>query len=510
MLSGGDAGNTLDDATLIAISEGNGWVYNPMDRFDYYKFPVVKDQEVSVWMSTKNGIVSTILYDTNMLNVDRATYDDTDDPPVLVSWTPTKDGFFYLQLQNAYAIGMTYSLTISGMAQQVNEAPVASFTWYMDGPTLWVDATDSTDDGSIAGYYWYLDDEQIDDSYGWDTWYWEEMNDGTYLIELIVEDNQGLFSELVSDEVVIDLVDEVPPVAVIDYWFENRTVEFTANRSSGVVDIDLYYWWSVGELKNETDWESWYLDNPVVTDYNITLIVVDYNGVSSEPETVLFNVTSEQIQNEAPIADFTWYMEDGTLNVNASTSTDDTEIVFYFWAVDDEPVDNSTDWEWWWWTEVEAGDYEISLIVMDKNGESSEIVTETVTVEEPETPNEDPDATFDWYERDETLFVDGSESSDSDGEIVEYTWYIDGTHESSFDNSVSWSLDDLGEGEYRITLEVTDDEGAEDSFRTNILIEGEEEEGGFQIPSYPALSILMGLASVIYLRNRAKRESLNI
>ena len=235
---------------------------------------------------------------------------------------------------------------------------------------------------------------------------------------------------------------------------------------------------------------------------------MDYNGVSSEPETVLFNVTSEQIQNEAPVADFTWYMEDGTLNLNASTSTDDNEIYFYFWAVDDEPIDNSTDWEWWWWTEVEAGSYEISLVVMDNNGEISEMVTETVTVEEPETPNIAPDATFDWYEREGTLYVDGSESSDPDGEIVEYTWYIDGTHESSFDNRASWSLDDIGEGEYRITLEVLDDDGAEDTYRTNIQV-GEEEEddnGGFNIPSYPLLSILTGLASVIYLRNMAKRE----
>jgi PKD repeat protein len=473
-----------------------------MDRDDFYKFPVKQGQEVIVWMSTKNGIISMILYDTNMLNVDRATYDDTDDPPVTVSWTPTKDGFFYLKLSNQYAIGVTYSLVISGIEwpEPANEPPTASYIWYMEDTKLRVNST-STDDGSIAEYYWYFDEERLEGSSDWQWWYWDGLSNGVYNVTLVVEDNQGAKSTSYSDFVEIDLEEPERPVAVIDYWINEDNVLITANRSTVMEDIDLFNWWRDDELKEETDWVSWYLDEPVVGIYNITLVVVDYDGVPSEPVTALINVTNEHLNNEAPVAIFEWYVEENTLYVNASESTDDQEVIAYFWMVDDELVTNETDWDSWYWEEPEPGSHEISLMVGDNLAALSDIVTETITIEEPEVPNQAPEATFDWYVRDGTLYVDGSESSDSDGEIVEYIWYIDGARDSSID-SESWSWDEIAEGDYGVTLEVRDNEGAEDTYRSTISVEEDEPEPAFGIPGYPLASIMAGLATLVYMRRR--------
>jgi len=240
MLSGGDAGNTIDDATLIEIDSGNGFEGYP-DQYDWYKIAVVKDQTISVRLSSNTGYFSLELYDTNQQRVDSVSHDGGDSPPVWVTWTATKPGFFYVLSKHFYGSYDTYSLLITGMAEPVNEPPIASFIWYMEETMLRVNST-SIDDESIAGYYWYLNGELIEGSYGWQWWWWDGLQDGFYEVTLYVEDDQGLLSTSFIRSIEIDLVDEQPPEAYFTWQIEDGSIYLSGIESTSMLYITEYRW----------------------------------------------------------------------------------------------------------------------------------------------------------------------------------------------------------------------------------------------------------------------------
>ena len=120
MGTGGDAGNSIGNATLIEVSSGNG--FETYGDPDFYKFPVAKGREVAVEISTKNGAFQITLYDTNQQNVDYTNISPNETPRT-VSWKATKDGFFYLKIRITSGYSATYSIEISGMKGAAEEEP---------------------------------------------------------------------------------------------------------------------------------------------------------------------------------------------------------------------------------------------------------------------------------------------------------------------------------------------------------------------------------------------------
>ena len=115
------------------------------------------------------------------------------------------------------------------------------------------------------------------------------------------------------------------------------------------------------------------------------------------------------------------------------------------------------------------GTYAVTLTVVDNHGRSN-TETSTVTISPFFPPTISPDASFyvlssaDVYEE---IPFDGSDSSDADGMILNYTWSFGDGH-LGYGSSVLHNYSE--DGAYTISLTVTDDEGNTDTTSTAIII----------------------------------------
>ena len=612
MLSGGDAGNTIDTATLIEINEGNGYNAYP-DQDDWYKIPVVKDQEISVRLSSNTGYFNLQLYDTNQQRVDSVSHDGGDSPPVWVSWTATKSGFFYIAVKHSYYSADTYSLQIYGMTTP-NTAPTASFFWATNNGELGVNAVNSNDpDGTIASYIWYLDGILAGDSSEEPVWFWDSLTPGVYEISLIVIDDDGVASEpyILSVEIetppradvwIIGLVssDNVIPGGLISvnvtvgYIFDLETVveaglkysdaglyliefrdtvsgegsktytlEFEAPMSPGVYSLtaDIPYWtgveWVWGNesrqvfivniLDNSSDFfeisDLQYPSNvqsgaeiqvSITIQYELTNGTVGFGIVSLDSEEIPtasvipltgtgtktvdftfpapimegtynytasvvliggesvdepFQVIVTQSVEISPEAFFEWWMQDGHLYLDGSDSIVPGNVTEYRWFFNGELVENALSRNFWS-ISLPSGVWEVSLIIMD-----GEIASEpfTLSVVVPSAPvNQSPIAVFEWWVSDNTLYVDASKSSDTDGEIVNYEWFVNDEYQASFRGTWVWTWSDIPKGTYDITLLVQDDSGNEGSTRVTVEVKG-------GIPGFPIQSIVLGVLLSLFI-----------
>ena len=240
----------------------------------------------------------------------------------------------------------------------------------------------------------------------------------------------------------------------------------------------------------------------------------DYTNNEFSPSTwsrfVRYAYISET--NERPVAYFMWIPEDpvegDTLYVSSSGSYDfDGSILGYSWYLDGEILDVVENAQAWTWTNITIGVFEISLIVTDDRGNGSNVFTREIIVEMggdsfEEVPNVPPNASFEWRLEGGTIFVDASGSSDADGEIVDYVWYINNEEEETIKGSHSWEWADTPAGTHNVTLFVYDNMYGEGTYSTMIEVESEEEPlKDLNIPGFPSISLLIGLSlSLIILK----------
>jgi carboxypeptidase T len=112
-----------------------------------------------------------------------------------------------------------------------------------------------------------------------------------------------------------------------------------------------------------------------------------------------------------------------------------------------------------------VGTYTVTLTVTDDDG-ATDTDTMTVTVQDVVPTNEPPVADAGG---DQTVTVgaevtlDGTDSSDLDGTIENYTWAFtyDGEPEEAYDETATFTFEIVGN--YTVTLTVTDDDGATDT-----------------------------------------------
>jgi len=183
-------------------------------------------------------------------------------------------------------------------------------------------------------------------------------------------------------------------------------------------------------------------------------------------------MTVNRAGNEPPEAMFEWWMEGDTLTVLDISQDVDGEVVEDYWYVDGVLQGEQVYGEFLWvWEEAPEGEYEITLIAVDDKGAESEPYTEIVKV--VHQVNQPPEASFEWWVEDYTLVIDARSSTDGDGAIAEYHWYVDGEMvEDSLDWD-GWTWEGIPVGVYEISLIVVDDQGAE-SETVTAMVEIEE------------------------------------
>jgi PKD repeat protein len=124
----------------------------------------------------------------------------------------------------------------------------------------------------------------------------------------------------------------------------------------------------------------------------------------------------------------------------------------------------------------------VILTVVDNEGATNTSSTQVMVSEGAGTPtNNPPDASLYASETSivygESIDFNSSESTDSDGTIVEYTWdFGDGTHDSGM--RVAHTYPDYGN--FNVTLSVIDDDGAKDTLVITISVTPQTPRGSLR------------------------------
>lgn len=265
----------------------------------------------------------------------------------------------------------------------------------------------------------------------------------------------------------------IPPTAIISASKTTVQIgEYVNFDGSGSSDPDgniIEYTWYLGNGLKDSGMYVLFMYSESGT-FNVSLIVIDNDGETGNAIT-----TITVLPNAAPQA--TISMDSTSFNVgenaffNASGSSDsDGRIVEYTWDFGDGTKDSGLYSNHIYLTD---GDYSVTLTVIDDYG-ASDVDSVDITILDPGGPpdNDPPTASFDadrtTIVEDESVQFNASNSSDSDGAIVEYSWdFGDGSGGSGKNIAHIFSII----GVFNVTLTVFDNDGASDTDYILITVE---------------------------------------
>jgi serine protease len=314
-----------------------------------------------------------------------------------------------------------------------NVAPVAGITSSTTGLTTKFRDASSDSDGSIVSWLWNFGDNVTSSAQNPGHLY---AAAGDYIVTLRVTDDDGATAK--TSKLIV--VPNKLPIAKFIFGANDREVDF----SDGSTDRDgsIVRWsWNFGDGEKSTE------QNPshvyVATgNYMVSLTVRDNDGATN---TVSKSVT---LPNFSPTSGFNTRTTDFTTIFSDASTDSDGSIATWLWNFGDG--DRSTEQNP---THVyaTAGDYRVTLRVTDNDGASSDTSSKMVRV-----PNAAPTAGFTFNTADLTANFSDT-STDSDGSIVRWSWNFGDGARSSSQNPIH--LYAAG-GDYRVTLKVTDNDGA--------------------------------------------------
>lgn len=170
--------------------------------------------------------------------------------------------------------------------------------------------------------------------------------------------------------------------------------------------------------------------------------------------------------NQPPIADF-WVEEtdiktNDTVHFHDNSSDDDGFIIAWQWDFDDgsSSIKQNPSHRY-----EESGTYQVNLTVIDNNGTKGWVVKPVTVQNRPPTADAGPDQTVNTSQ----VSFDGTGSQDPDGFIDTYKWtFDDGTspgHGALTDHTYA------EDGNYTVTLNVTDNNGDYDTDICNVTVD---------------------------------------
>jgi PKD repeat protein len=359
---------------------------------------------------------------------------------------------------------------------------VASFTESAEtvftGERISFDASGSFDpDGCIVSYFWNFRDGTtatgviVSHSY---------VDDASYSVTLTVTDDDGANDTASAIKTV--LAEPIPnqkPLASFtesaEIVYINDVISFNATSSYDPDGTIVSYHWSFGDDTTATGVSVSHSYTESRT-YVVTLTVTDDDGATDTANAAkAILVKTVQTQNRNPFASFTESAETVDTGENiffdASGSNDlDGTIISYLWNFGDGDTAVG----------VEAnhaygddGTYTVTLTVIDNYGATdSTTSTKNVLNRPPVASFTENDTTV---KTGEVIQFDASSSYDPDGTIVEYYWdFGDETNAIGVMPTHTYSED----GDYIVTLTVTDDDGISSLESALKIVERKEELDG--------------------------------
>ncbi|MDM7855582.1 PKD domain-containing protein [Cellulomonas alba] len=206
-------------------------------------------------------------------------------------------------------------------------------------------------------------------------------------------------------------------------------------------------YWRIG---GDTTWgpQPWFRGS--IDEFAIYPVALTANQVAAH-----WAIGTGGVPNQPPVASFTSTTTDLTAHLTSTSTDGDGTVASYLWTFDDGTSSTLQNPDH---TFAAAGDHTVTLVVTDDDGATSNPVSHTVTVT---APNQAPTADFTVSKDQLKVTVDGSGSSDPDGNVASYRWTFDGNVSASTGSTASYTFPDTGT--YTVTLQVTDDQGATSS-----------------------------------------------
>jgi hypothetical protein len=305
---------------------------------------------------------------------------------------------------------------------------------------------------------------------------------------------------------------QAPTVAITgvsdgDILEEDTTYPISASASSDPDGEIVLYEWFVDEIKKGQGPEmtSFTLNTQGLSSgpHDIKLRVTDNDGLDSFT-TITISVTKGNIPPLADAGDDLTVKEGSLVILSAEGSSDpDGEIELYEWSEDDTifSLDKTAQ------KTFSVGIHTITLKVTDDKGASA-TDTVVITAEKENLPPK-ADAGEDLIVFEGTsVHLSAKESSDPDGDITSYVWSMpDGKTVTKQEFNATFPV-----GEYRITLNVTDDKGAIDIAEITITVkkspgffERIRTKYGSVIKITMLTLVALACAGVIFLRSQRIR-----
>jgi PKD repeat protein len=393
----------------------------------------------------------------------------------LVDHTYTADGTYTATLTVTDDDGLTGSDTASVTIQVGNPPPVADAGgpyFGTVGVPLQLDGSNSSDSGSgfIVSYDWNYGDGVVELDAGATPTH-TYLADGPYTVTLTVTDDGG---KVDSDTAAANISPEpLPPVADAGGpYFGTATVDVLFDGSgSSDPDGNVVEWnWNFGDGTTgtgETPTHAYATEGT----YDVTLTVVDNDGLTSEPAATTAEIgPADQLPIADPNGPYSG-KEGQEVNFDGTGSYDpDGGIIeSYAWNFGDGntgigPTPTNV-------YDI-AGTYTVTLTVVDDEGQVSLAATTSAEIVPDEAPTALPGGPYEMQIDQQPVVFDGSASFDPDGSIVAWDWdFGDGNTDSG--ETVNHTYAEVGT--YAVSLTVTDDFGNSDTGTTTATINPPEE-----------------------------------
>jgi len=492
----------------VSNNEHSSLQYKKRDEMEYRDRIVVVADSDNSWPMARVGVDQTILLGQEAIVDGSASYDADDDsmthlwelvsvagshltPPTLTYSLTGDRARFTPQHAGTYAIrlvvndGRSLSLPAISLVhvRDDNNPPVANAgedQTVSIGNDVSLDGSASSDpDGHPVTYLWSIvsvpegssatlsDPTSVSPSYHADV-------DGQYVFKLIVNDN---LTDSLEDSVIITVPppqvgDNNPPTAnagLDDVATPNILYTLNGSNSSDPDGDTLLFSWSILSqpsgsdiILQNSDTAMPSFTSVVIGNYEFALIVND-GLVDSIADRVIIFVNNTRPVANAGVDDSATINVAYTLDGSNSSDTDDNPLL-YTWRVINQPVGANTMLEAAntvspsFFPEL-LGEYEFGLIVNDGHVDSLE---DTVIIDANNSPpiaNAGPDQNL--ASGVDFVFLDGSGSSDPDGDNLTYLWSFlisPGPNHPNITNPSDEKPNFIpsGNGTYRLQLVVND------------------------------------------------------
>lgn len=317
-----------------------------------------------------------------------------------------------------------------------DQAPTAEFAVATAGLKTSVDGSASADaDGAIASYAWDFGDGTKGTGATADHVY---AKDGSYVIRLTVTDEAGTTASIERTVTVANAA----PTAAIAHTIDGLAATFDASESTDADGAIDSYAWDFGDGTTGSGKQADHRYAKAGT-YTVSLKVTDTLGASTT-ETLEVQVTAPE-----GTASFEVAVNGRSVDFDASASTAGTgTIAAYTWDFGDGTAGTGKTTTHRY---AKDGKYTVSLTV------TSDDESTASTEQAIEVANRAPTAAYTLSTDGAKVSLDATESSDPEGSVLDYAWNFG---DSSTGTGVKATHEYAKDGDYEITLTVTDAGGA--------------------------------------------------